>query len=122
MFNTTVVLPGVVCGGQGQGRGVGVGPAARRSSILPPRRQRGGERVHVAPPVRGRRGVGRSGARQGRQEVELAAAITTPELPHLLPARAHQVLVLRYPHLLAVDYACSFWSWSVPEIEQIVSY
>lgn len=92
-----------------------VGPAARRPSIFLARRQRWGERgVHVVPSIGGWRGVGGARGRQRGEEPELAASVPAPQLPHLLSARAHEVLVLRYSHFLAVDYASPFWSRPVP--------
>lgn len=98
-----------------------VGPAARRTSIVLSWGQWGREPgVHVVASIGRWRRVGGAGRRQrGRQKAEIATAVATPQLPHLLPARAHQVLVLGYPHLLAVHYACPFWSWSVPGSETV---
>lgn len=107
----------MVVRGHGEGRGVRVGPAARLTSIFLSRRKWRRERgVHVVPTIGWWRGVGRSRGRQRGQEAQLAATVPAPQLPHLLPATAHQILVLRYPHLLTVDYASALRSRPVPEI------
>lgn len=98
------------------GRGVRVRPAAHRVSVFVPRGQRGGEGgVHVGgwgAVGRGGGGGGAGGGERG-EEAELAAPLAAPQLAHLLAARAHKVLVFRYPHLLAVDYAGPLWSGTV---------
>ena len=56
----------------------------------------------------------------GRQEAHLGAAVPAPELPHLLPALAHQGLVLGDAHLLAVDDAGALRARPIPVVRVLL--